>query len=70
MPSFRSIVARALLAAGLFYFMLALVFEATPTEAVVQTVILTGLMLPLYMLLDRVVYRRKMRRWEAQRDAK
>lgn len=70
MPSFRSIVARALIAAGMFYFMLSLIFKEKPGSALIQTVLLTGIMLPLYMLLDRMIYKKKMKRWEAQRGVK
>jgi hypothetical protein len=63
-------MARVLLAAGFFYFILALGFKDSPGRALIQTVLLTAFMLPLYMLLDRFVYKRKLKRWEAMRDAK
>lgn len=70
MPSFRSVAARTLIAAGFFYFMLALVFKDTPAQALFQTGLLTVIMVPLTMLLDRLTYKRKMKRWEAQRSDK
>ncbi len=64
MPSTKSVIGRALFASGFFYLMLVFAFQDPPGQALVTTLILTTIMIPLYMLIDRLLHRRRLKRWQ------
>ena len=71
LPSFKSVVIRVTFAAAVFYLMLALLFPKDGTGSIaIQTAILAAVMLPLYWYLDRIVYKRRLRKWQAAQAAK
>ena len=66
MPTTKSVIGRALFASAFFYAMLVFIFRDKPGPALITTFILTAVMIPLYMLLDRVIHRRRLKRWQTR----
>ena len=63
----RAIALRAAIVAAIFYPYLIYVVEESPAVAAVISIVAFGLMLPLGVLIDRVRYRRQMRKFEEKR---
>lgn len=70
LPSFRSLIVRVVFAAAMFYLMIVWIFKDSAANAALQAIILAAVMLPMYWLLDRAVYKRRLRRWQAAQAAK
>ena len=66
LPSFRNVIGRAAFAGVAFFVMLIFLFRDPPASALVITVVLMAIVVPMYVLLDRVLYKRRHRRWEAR----
>lgn len=65
--AWRGIVTRALVAAVIFFVYILLVSDLGPAAAFPVTAIAFVLMVPVGFLMDRAVYRIRLRRWQRQR---
>lgn len=65
--SLRGVLIRAGIVAAIFYPYLVYVIDEDPWTAFGLTAIAFALMVPLGLFLDRLRYRRQMRRWEERR---
>ncbi len=63
----RGVLIRAGIVAAIFYPYLVYVINEDPWTALGLTAIAFALMVPLGLFLDRLRYRRQMRRWEEKR---
>lgn len=63
----RGVLIRAGIVAAIFYPYLVYVIDEDPATALGLTAIAFALMVPLGLFLDRLRYRRQMRRWEEKR---
>lgn len=63
----RGVLIRAGIVAAIFYPYLVYVIDEDPWTALGLTAIAFALMVPLGLFLDRLRYRRQMRRWEEKR---
>ncbi len=63
----RGVLIRAGIVAAVFYPYLVYVIDEEPWTALGLTAIAFALMVPLGLFLDRLRYRRQMRRWEERR---
>lgn len=70
LPSFRNVMGRSAFAGGGFFLMLIFVFRDPPGSAILITIVLLAIVTPMYVLLDRVLYRRRHRRWEARQGVR
>ena len=61
---------RAAFAGVAFFAMLIFLFRDPPASAFIITVVLLVIVVPMYVLLDRVLYKRRHRRWEARQLAR
>lgn len=66
--SFRGVLIRAGIVAAIFYPYLVYVIDENPWTALGLTGIAFALMVPLGLFLDRLRYRRQMKRWEERRS--
>jgi hypothetical protein len=69
-PSFKGVLIRALIVAGLFYPYLIYVAKETPAAAAAVTGVAFALMIPLGLVLDRWRFRFQTNRLEKIRAAK
>jgi len=68
-PSFRGVLVRAALIAGVYYLFLVLALRTDASGAALISGLGFLLMIPLGLLLDRVRYRMQLRRWQQARGA-
>lgn len=68
--SFRGVALRALVAALIFFVYVMVVGGAGPEAALPFAALAFVLMVPLGLLMDRAVYRLRMRRWQRDRGAR
>ena len=69
-PSLRGVLLRAGIIAALFYPYLIYAVGEEPGPAFLISLLALALMLPLGLWLDRVRYKRQLRRWEDRRGAR
>jgi hypothetical protein len=66
-PSFKGLLIRAGIIAAIFFLALVYIVGEDPAAALLVTLLALAIMIPLGMFLDRVRYKREMRRWEERR---
>ncbi|MEW6581145.1 MAG: hypothetical protein AB1416_00075 [Actinomycetota bacterium] len=65
--SLRGVLIRALVAAAIFFVYILIVSDIDPAGALPVTAIAFALMIPVGFLMDRAVYRIRLRRWRSRR---
>lgn len=63
-PSFRGLLVRAAVIAGIYFVFLVLILGEEPVLAAIIGAFGFALMIPLGMLLDRFRYRTQLKRWQ------
>ena len=66
--SFKGVLLRAAIVAAIFYPYLIYVVGESPGPALLISLLAFALMVPLGLLLDRVRYKRQMKRWTERRS--
>jgi hypothetical protein len=69
-PTWRSAFNRAALAAGVFFLLAVLLLKQTPIQALAISVLLMGFYVPMGYYVDRFIWRRRMAKQRAAREAR
>jgi len=67
-PRFKGILVRAGIIAAAYYVFLVFLLRTTPAQALLIAILGFVIMLPLGWFIDRLRYRKQMRRWEQRRS--